>query len=135
VPGLRDRTLATAVEAGCTTLRILRADSQFDNAGVIAACRRAGARFPITTGMNPSIKRAIGTIPGNAWQTISYPNAVEDPDTGELLSNAEVAEVPAYTAFTGRKKADRVTARLIVRRVRDLVDRRSHARRAGHRCP
>ncbi|MGA5207110.1 hypothetical protein [Streptomyces variegatus] len=26
-----------------------------------------------------------------------------------------------YTAFTGRKKADRVTARLIVRRVRDLA--------------
>ena len=71
--------------------------------------------------MNPSIKRAIGSIPDDAWQTITYPNAVEDPDTGELISNAQVAEVSAYTAFAGRKKAERVTARLIVRRVRDLA--------------
>ncbi|MED7829044.1 transposase, partial [Streptomyces chiangmaiensis] len=32
-----------------------------------------------------------------------------------------VAEIPAYTAFASRKKAERVTARLIVRRVRDLA--------------
>jgi hypothetical protein len=120
-PKLVSEALATAREAGCTGMRLLRADSQFYNAGVIAACRRAGARFSITSGMNPSIKRAIGSIPGDAWQTISYPNAVEDPDTGELISDAEVAEIPAYTAFAGRKKADRVTARLIVRRVRDLA--------------
>ncbi|MFI9042503.1 transposase [Streptomyces sp. NPDC053726] len=41
--------LATAVGAGCTGMRILRADSQFYNAGVIAACHRAGAHFSITT--------------------------------------------------------------------------------------
>jgi len=113
--------LATAREAGCTGLRILRADSQFYNAGVIAACRRAGARFSITTGMNPSIKRAIAAIPDTAWQQITYPTAVPDPETGELISDAEVAEIPAYTAFASRKKTDRVTARLIVRRVRDLA--------------
>ncbi|CDR06942.1 transposase IS4 family protein [Streptomyces iranensis] len=113
--------LATAPEAGCTGLRILRADSQFYNAGVIAACRRAGARFSITTGMNPSIKRAIAAIDHTAWQQITYPTAVPDPETGELISDAEVAEIPAYTAFASRKKAGRVTARLIVRRVRDLA--------------
>ncbi|WP_413751946.1 IS1380 family transposase [Streptomyces sp. R-74717] len=120
-PKLVSEALATAVEAGCTGMRILRADSQFYNAGVIAACRRAGARFSITTGMNPSIKRAVLSIPNDAWQKISYPNAVEDPDTGDLISDAEVAEIPAYTAFASRKKSERVTARLIVRRVRDLA--------------
>jgi hypothetical protein len=120
-PKLVAEALATALEAGCTGMRLLRADSKFYNAGVVAACRRAGARFSITTSMNPSIKRAILAVPNHAWQTISYPNAVEDPDTGELISDAEVAEIPAYTAFTGRKKADQVTARLIVRRVRDLA--------------
>jgi hypothetical protein len=120
-PKLVSQALATAREAGCTGLRILRADSQFYNAGVVAACRRADARFSITTGMNPSIKRTIGSLPDDAWQTISYPNAVEDPDTGELISDAEVAEIPAYTAFASRRKAERVTARLIVRRVRDLA--------------
>ena len=34
-------TLATAAEAGCTGIRVLRADSQFYNADVVAACRRA----------------------------------------------------------------------------------------------
>jgi hypothetical protein len=38
-----------------------------------------------------------------------------------MIYDAEVAEMPAYTAFTGRKKAEQVTARLIVRRVRDLA--------------
>jgi Transposase DDE domain group 1 len=120
-PKLVGEALATAVEAGCTGTRILRADSQFYNAGVIAACRRAGARFSITCGMNPSVKRAIGAIPEGAWQQITYPTAVPDPDTGELISGAEVAEIGAYTAFAGHKKSERVTARLIVRRVRDLA--------------
>ncbi|MEE1807815.1 IS1380 family transposase, partial [Streptomyces sp. BE133] len=106
---------------GCTGTRILRADSQFYNAGVIAACRRAGAHFSVTTGMNPSNKRAVHSVPHDAWQQISYPTAVPDSETGELISDAEVAEIPQDTAFTGRKKADRVTARLIVRRIRDLA--------------
>ncbi|MEU2131732.1 IS1380 family transposase [Streptomyces sp. NPDC018352] len=113
--------LTTAAEAGCTGLRVLRADSQFYNAGVIAACRRNGARFSITTGMNPSIKRAVHAIPDRAGQQISYPTAVPDPVTGDLVSDAEVAEIPDYTAFASRKKSERVTARLIVRRVRDLA--------------
>ncbi|MFI9631034.1 IS1380 family transposase [Streptomyces sp. NPDC052042] len=120
-PKFVSEALATAAEAGCTGLRILRADSQFYNAGVIAACRRAGARFSITCGMNPSIKRAVLAIPDEAWQQITYPTAVPDPETGELISDAEVAEIPQYTAFASRKKVERVTARLIVRRVRDLA--------------
>ncbi|OKJ40016.1 transposase [Streptomyces sp. CB01580] len=120
-PKLVSEALATAREAGCTGTRILRADSQFYSAGVIAACRRAGAHFSLTTGLNPSIKRAIHSIPDTAWQQITYPTAVPDPETGELVSDAEVAEIPAYTAFASRKKTERVTARLIVRRVRDLA--------------
>jgi Transposase DDE domain group 1 len=120
-PKFVSEALATAVEAGCTGTRILRADSQFYNAGVIAACRRSGAHFSITTGMNPSIKRAVLSIPDEEWQQISYPTAVPDPVTGELISDAEVAEISQYTAFASRKEAERVTARLIVRRVRDLA--------------
>ncbi|MCY0944755.1 IS1380 family transposase [Streptomyces antarcticus] len=120
-PKFVSEALATAAEAGCTGTRILRADSQFYNAGVIAACRRAGAHFSVTTGMNPSIKRAVLAIPDQAWQQITYPTAVPDPETGELTSGAEVAEIPACTAFASRKKTERITARLIVRRVRDLA--------------
>lgn len=45
-----------------------------------------------------------------------YPGAVLDPDTGELISDAEVAET-TFTAFASTKHP--VTARLVVRRVRD----------------
>ena len=45
-----------------------------------------------------------------------YPGAVRDPDTGAWISDAEVAEIP-YTAFASTSGA--VTARLIVRRVKD----------------
>jgi hypothetical protein len=113
--------LATSTEVGCTGIRLLRADSQFYNADVVAACRRAGAHFSITCGMNPSIKRAIATIPAGAWRQIRYPTGVVDPDTGEVIYDAEVAEISAYTAFTSRPTAEQHTARLIVRRVRDLA--------------
>jgi hypothetical protein len=65
---------------------------------------------------NSSVNRAIDAIPDDAWVPVRYPGAVKDPDTGELISDAEVADV-AYTAFDGTPQA--VTARLIVRRVRD----------------
>lgn len=111
-------TLSTAAEAGCSGTTIVRGDSKFYTAEVVAACRRHGAHFSLSTGMNPSIRAAIATIPEGAWQPIRYPKAVEDPDTGELISEAEVTEI-GYTAFTGRPKALQITARLIVRRVLD----------------
>jgi hypothetical protein len=45
------------------------------------------------------------------------PGVVLDPDTGALISDAEVAEVSGFTAFGSTDHP--VTARLIVRRVRD----------------
>jgi hypothetical protein len=47
---------------------------------------------------------------------VRYPGAVRDPDTGAWISDAEVAEI-AYTAFASTRQP--VTARLIVRRVKD----------------
>jgi hypothetical protein len=47
---------------------------------------------------------------------VRYPGAAQDPDTGAWISDAEVAET-AYTAFSSTTTP--VTARLIVRRVKD----------------
>ena len=47
---------------------------------------------------------------------VRYPGAVRDPDTGACISDAEVAEI-GYTAFASTP--DAITARLIVRRVKD----------------
>ncbi|MBV9024433.1 MAG: IS1380 family transposase [Streptomycetaceae bacterium] len=112
-------SLAIAKETGGTGIRLVRADSKFYTADVVAACRRTGAHFSLTTGMNPSIAAAIGRIAEDSWVPIRYPDAFVDPDTGEMVSDAEVAEIQ-YTAFTSRKKSEQVTARLIVRRVKRL---------------
>ena len=62
---------------------------------------------------------AITSIPTHAWQPIQYPNAVFDEDEHRWVSDAEVAEVD-FIAFTGRRKAEHVACRLVVRRVKRL---------------
>ena len=111
--------LATTKRCGGTGLVVARADSAFYNADVVAAIRRGGARFSITARMDPAVRAALSRIPEDAWIPIHYPHAIVDEDTGELISDAEVAET-CYTAFTSRLAARQVTARLIVRRVRRL---------------
>jgi len=114
--------LVTARAAGGTGLVIVRADSAFYNSGVVGVARRAGAHFSVTARMDPAVTRAIAGIPDDDWTTIRYPNAIFDEDEQRWVSDAEVAET-CYTAFTSRPKAERVTARLIVRRVKRLNPR------------
>jgi hypothetical protein len=78
---------------------------------------KAGARFSLVLTKNPAVARVIAAIGEDAWTPVHYPGAVEDPDTGQLISDAEVAEVLAFTAFASTNNP--VTARLIMRRVRD----------------
>jgi hypothetical protein len=110
--------LATAKAAGATGTIIVRGDSKFYTAEVVAAARRAGAHVSLTTGSNPSVDAAIAAYTGE-WTPIHYPNAFVDPDTGELVSDAEVAEMP-YVAFSSRPTKLQAPGRLIVRRVKRL---------------
>jgi Transposase DDE domain group 1 len=112
------QALGTARECGCTGTIIVRLDSAYYNAGVIGAVRGQGARFSVTVPMNSSIRAAIAAIGEDAWTAIRYPRAVWDDQLDCWISDAEVAETK-YTAFAS-KKGQAVTARLIVRRVRDL---------------
>jgi hypothetical protein len=112
--------LATAARAGASGLLVVRADSAFYGYDIIAACRRAGARFSVTARHSAAVIKAIAAITEDAWVPIRYRNAVWDDQERRWISQAEVAEI-AFTAFTGRRKAERVTARLVVvRRVRRL---------------
>ena len=112
------QAIGTARECGCTGTIIVRLDSAYYNAGVIGAVRGHGARFSVTVPMNSSIRAAIAAIGEDAWTAIRYPHAIWDDQLGCWISDAEVAETE-YTAFAS-KKGQAVTARLIVRRVRDL---------------
>jgi Transposase DDE domain group 1 len=104
---------------GASGLVIVRADSAFYNHAVVAAARRAGARFSITARMTSTVCAAIAAIPEDAWNAIRYPEAIWDDGEQRWISDAEVAETP-FTAFTGRRASEHVHGRLIVRRVTRL---------------
>lgn len=103
--------------AGARTL--VRADSAFYGHAAVAAAITGGADVSVTVRMDPRVKKAITTIDEDAWQAIKYTDAIYDEDSGQWISNAEVAEVP-FTAFTSKKKSHRVAGRLVVRRIPEL---------------
>jgi hypothetical protein len=107
---------ATARAAGVTGTILVRGDSAYGTRAVVRACRRADAQFSLVLTKNTTVSAAIEAIPEHAWTPVRYPGAVRDPDTGAWISDAEVAEI-GYTAFAST--TDAVTARLIVRRVKD----------------
>ena len=111
-------SVGTARAAGCTGTIVVRMDSAFYSAAACGAARRAGAFFSVTVQMNPHVRAAIAAIPADRWVPIQYPRAIWDDQLRAWVSDAEVAETK-YTAFTS-KKAGAITARLIVRRVKDL---------------
>jgi hypothetical protein len=110
------QAIVTARAAGAISKILVRGDSAYGSRAVVRACRRGNAEFSLVMTKNPAITRAIAAIPDTAWTPVRYPGAVRDPDTGAWISDAEVAEVP-YTAFAAT--TDRITARLVVRRVKD----------------
>ena len=116
---LATEAISTARQAGCTGQIVFRIDSAYHSAAVLGAIRRAGACFSVTVPLRRDIRAAIAAIPGDAWTPITYPRAIWDENQKRLIPDAEVAEVP-YTAFALKKKGRAITARLIVRRVRDL---------------
>jgi hypothetical protein len=115
---LAAQAVGTARACGAAGTIVVRMDSAYYAAAVIAAVRGSGARFSVTAPVTAAIRAAIAGIPEDAWKPIAYPQAVWDDQLGCWVSDAEVAETE-YTAFTSKKKELHVTARLLVRRVRD----------------
>jgi Transposase DDE domain group 1 len=64
--GLAARAVATARGCGCTGTIIVRMDSAYYAAAVIAAIRRNGARFSVTAPVSAAIRAAIAAIPQDA---------------------------------------------------------------------
>ena len=110
------QAIGTARAAGAGGPILVRGDSAYGNRKVVRTCLRTGAQFSLVMTRNQAVDRAITAIDDEAWTPVSYPGAVRDPDTGVWISDAEVAEI-AYTAFAST--TDRITARLVVRRVKD----------------
>ena len=86
------QAVAAARAAGVTGQILVRGDSAYGNSTVVSACRRAGARFSVVLTKTRTVAAAIDAIDDDAWLPVNYPGAVRDPDTGEWISDAEVAE-------------------------------------------
>ena len=108
--------IGTARECGARKI-LLRGDSAFGSKKIMRTAIAAGAEFSLTLARNRAIDRAIAAIGDDAWEGVKYPGAVRDPETGEWISDAEVAET-VHTISSGR---DAITVRLIVRRVKDAA--------------
>ena len=113
------QAITTARKSGVKGRILCRADSAYYGWAFVGTAIRAKTWFSVTARMDPKVKATIANIEESAWQTIKYPNAIFDEIEQRWVSDAEVAEVP-FTAFTGRRKSEHVTCRLIVRRVKRL---------------
>jgi len=110
------QAITTARAAGVSGLITVRGDSAYGCRAVLRTCRRYGAVFSLVLTRNSAVQRAINAISEDAWTPVQYPGAVRDPDTGAWISDAEVAETTYTMAESG---TGAITARLIVRRVKD----------------
>lgn len=103
-----------------TTPIVTRFDSAFYSAKVAKAVLGTGAEYSVTLPQNAAVKKAIAQIPSAKWIGIQYPRAIYDEDTDRWISDAQVAEI-GFTAFSSAKEqTDRVTGRLVVRRIPEL---------------
>ncbi len=104
------RGAASMIRDGIRTARrihpdvrlMTRGDSAYGNQKVVKACLKESVEFSLTLAKNTAVTRAIANIDDDAWTPVHYPEAVVDPDTGELISDAEVAEI-THTAFAKNK--------------------------------
>jgi hypothetical protein len=110
------QAIGTARGCGAAGTIMVRGDSAFGTKKVISTCVAEDVEFSLSVSRNKRITAAIEAIDEHAYTPVHYPGAVEDPDTGELISDAQVAETP-YPLRLGRGRI--LTVRLVVRRVKD----------------
>ncbi len=100
------RAAATQIKAAITTTRkcgasgkiMVRGDSAFGTNKVITACLAEGVEFSLSVSRNKRLTAAIEAIAEDAYTPVHYPGAVTDPDTGALISDAEVARNSLHPA-------------------------------------
>src|SRR5262245_21613843 len=64
------QAVAAARAAGVTGQILVRGDSAYGNSTVVAACRRAGARFSLVLTKTRTVAAAIESIPETAWTPV-----------------------------------------------------------------
>jgi len=121
-PRMLAQAISTARGAGVEGRVLVRADSGYYRHAFVTTAIRHDAWFSVTARLDPLVTAAITSIGPKAWTPINYPNAVFDTEQQAWISDAEVAEVP-FTAFVKQPKNQRVSCRLVVRRVKRIQPR------------
>ena len=95
-------TTARAIDPDATIMA--RGDSAFGTKKVIAALLDEQIEFSLTLSRNRRVTTAIQAIDDAAFTPVHYQGAVEDPDTGALISDAEVAETTHTLNYLVRRR-------------------------------
>ena len=111
-------SLKTTRACGASATMIVRADSAYYGRELIAAAHRGGAHFSITARKDRAVTAAISTIADDAWTTIRYPQRGLRRAARAVDLRRRGRRDPFHRVRFQRTK-HAVTARLIVRRVRD----------------
>jgi hypothetical protein len=113
------QAVRVARACGATGTILVRGDSGFYAAKLIAGLAAEGVLFSITARQSKGLQRAIATLDEHAWTPVTYDTPVIDEHTGDAIHTAQIAET-TYTAFTNptQNPGRKTTARLIVRRTR-----------------
>jgi hypothetical protein len=106
-----------ARRCGATGTIIVRADSAFFTGPIITAIRKQNAYFSIVARKDSAVMAAIAAIEEDHWSEVAYRHPIPDPQTGEFITHAEIAET-VHTAFINptTNPGQTTTARLLVRR-------------------
>jgi hypothetical protein len=106
-----------ARRAGATGMIVVRADSAFYTGPIITALRKLGVSFSIVARKTEAVMAAIAGIAEDAWDQVQYRHPILDPETGQWITHADIAET-VHTAFTNptTNPGQITTARLLVRR-------------------
>ena len=84
------QAIGTARACGpCGTI-MLRGDSAFGTKKVITTCVAEGVEFSLSVSRNKRITKTLEAIDESAYTPVHYPGAVQDPDTGLLISNPKL---------------------------------------------
>jgi len=118
------QAMTTATAAGVRGQVMVRADSAYYGWALVGTAIRHRAWFSVTARMNTQVVATIAAIGQDAWTPIRYPHAIWEEAEQRWVSDAQVAEVP-FVAFISRRKAQQVTCRLVVRRVKRIQPRAS----------
>ncbi|XTZ16467.1 hypothetical protein ACQSSU_03460 [Micromonospora echinospora] len=70
-------------------------DSAYCAGKLVTAVVKAEATFSFSIARNRPVEGAIAAVSEQASSPVRYPGTLVDPDTGDLVSNAQVAECVA----------------------------------------